>query len=115
MGKIVANPGMLDALNSNITSIKGKLRNARFIDYFNANELSIDVGFTPSNSKNGNAIMVNANQGIFAILRLDTTPNIVRISGSLSFNISYSGTVFTITPSATLCGLTTVIVTDNNY
>ena len=115
IGDINNNMDIIDnaygTLNSNITSQFGKLHNYK---QNSANSINIELPFTPSSSYIANGILYNANQQILALIRIDNSPSITKIYASLSLSISVTGNTVTITPSATLWGLTNVLL-DWNY
>lgn len=63
---------------------------------------------TPSSAHFGNAFIVNANVGSVAMARIDSSPTITVLHGTITYSISVSGNTYTITPSNRLWGLTQV-------
>lgn len=106
----------IDEMAADVSEIKSSLSNfgnIKVYQFFNTATLAIDLGFTPTSAKNGNAIMFNGNQGSAAIFRLDTSPSALNIAGSKTWTCTQSGSVVTFTANSTLWGVTTVIVDHN--
>lgn len=99
------------ALNSNITDRFGKLHN--YVRN-SANSIAITLPFTPSASYMANGILYNANQQVFALIKIDNSPAITKLNGSANLTISVSGNTVTISSSSTLWGLTNILL-DWNY
>lgn len=101
--------GVTDA----IAQSAAKISNIQIINGFNTDALNIDIGFTATNRKNANALLFNSNQASLAMLRLDLSPSIAVINGDMTYTITRTGSVYTVTPSSTLWGVTTVIIGNN--
>lgn len=94
-------------LNSNFANLMVK-------QFFNQSTFTITFDYNASSSKNANGIMINANQGLFALLKLDLSPAVTKISGTATITISATNTkTYTITTSNTMWGNTTFIITHN--
>lgn len=111
-GTLEIGDDIIDGVNELKQSLSN-FGNIKVYQFFNTATLAIDLGFTPTSAKNGNAIMFNGNQGSAAIFRLDTSPSALNIAGSKTWTCTQSGSVVTFTANSTLWGVTTVIVDHN--
>ena len=102
--------GAANELKSNLT----ELGTAESKIFKNAQTIVFNLKNAPSGDKVAQALMFNANQGICAIVRMDTALSVTNILGSMGWTISNSGATITITPSSRLWGATSVIVDEIN-
>ena len=87
---------------------------------WNTNTISFALNFAVSPSKAAQAILMNANQGLFAIIKIESGSQTVKIisnNGSMTVSVSVAGTetatTCTLTTSSTMWGVSTVIVFHN--
>lgn len=97
-------------LKSNLS----ELGSAQSKIFKNAQTIVFNLKNAPSGDNVAQALMFNANQGMCAIVRMDSALSVTNILGSMGWTISNSGSTITLTPSTRLWGATSVIVDEIN-
>ena len=93
--------------------LNDKIGNLHCLYAWNTTTINVDIGFAPDTSKSATGILVNGNQSVFALLKLDVTPSVIVMNGTKNFTISLSGSNFTITANETLWGATMILWMSN--
>ena len=97
-----------------INELNSKITNTQILTFKNANKIEFTIPQVPDASHFGQILLINTNQESVLLFSIDSNPKVVNVFvTSKTFQYSISGTKVTITPSSTLWGMTTLIVTFN--
>ena len=94
-------------------ALNDKIGNLHCLYAWNTTTINVDIEFAPATNKSATGILVNGNQSVFALLKLDTAPSVTVLGGTKNFTISLSGSEFTITADGTLWGATMILWLSN--
>ena len=108
-----SNTGLTN-INADFTGLSNRIPSTiSFLSYRNAETIVINLGYTPSAQNYGQAIIFNANQNALSAVMIDGSPTVTKWAGNITFTITVSGQTVTLTPSARLWGVTTVLLDRN--
>lgn len=99
---------------SGISELNSKIVDTQILTFHNVNKIELTIPHAPDTNHFGQILLINTNQESVLLFSIDSNPKVVNVFvTSKTFQYSISGTKVTITPSSTLWGMTTLIVTFN--
>ena len=105
--------GAINELDSDVSSLNSSLASGKiyFMTYANAQEITLNLGYTPSANNFGDILLFNSNQTTLVGIEVGTSIRVRKYdNGTNTITATLSGSTITITPSTRLWGLTTLLI-----